>query len=43
MSSLKITFYFFQSNDWDSRGSDLSEGELEKKRHLLLQQLEADA
>ncbi|CAC5405724.1 PRPF40 [Mytilus coruscus] len=31
------------TNDWESSGSDLSEGELEKKRRLLLQQLEADA
>ncbi|CAG2236872.1 PRP40 [Mytilus edulis] len=31
------------ANDWASSGSDLSEGELEKKRRLLLQQLEADA
>ncbi|XP_052095517.1 pre-mRNA-processing factor 40 homolog B-like isoform X1 [Mytilus californianus] len=32
-----------KTNDWESSGSDLSEGELEKKRRLLLQQLEADA
>ncbi|XP_063421963.1 pre-mRNA-processing factor 40 homolog B-like isoform X1 [Mytilus trossulus] len=32
-----------KANDWASSGSDLSEGELEKKRRLLLQQLEADA
>jgi len=43
MSSSQITLYIFQSNDWDSSGSDLSEGELEKKRRLLQQQLEADA
>ena len=42
MLSSKFPWYIFQSNDWDSSGSDLSEGELEKKRRLLLQQLEAD-
>ena len=26
-------------NDWNTSGSDLSEGELEQKRRMLLQQL----
>lgn len=40
---MQVILFVFQANDWASSGSDLSEGELEKKRRLLLQQLEADA
>lgn len=35
--------YLFQrDDDYDSTESELSEGELEKRRRLLLQQLESD-
>ena len=42
-SSLNIPIQKSTSNQWESSDSEVSEGELEKQRRMLLQQLQENA